>query len=67
MGAWDGFHVYVFSSKLKAYFSFKKRYSISNLGLVSEFCIVQSESHEVPMVQGCYVIPLFVKQQLLGT
>ena len=32
--AWDGFHVYV-SSKLKSYFSFKKRYSMSNLGLVS--------------------------------
>ena len=34
VGAWDGFHVYV-SSKLKSYFSFKKRYSMSNLGLVS--------------------------------
>ena len=34
MDAWDGFHVYV-SSKLKSYFSFKKRYSMSNLGLVS--------------------------------
>ena len=32
-GAWDGFHVYV-SSKLKSYFSFKKRYSMSNLALV---------------------------------
>ena len=34
VGAWDSFHVYV-SSKLKSYFSFKKRYSMSNLGLVS--------------------------------
>ena len=34
VGAWDGFHAYV-SSKLKSYFSFKKRYSMSNLGLVS--------------------------------
>ena len=34
MGAWDGFHVYV-SSKLKSCFSFKKRYCMSNLGLVN--------------------------------
>ena len=32
--AWDCFHEYV-SSKMKSYFSFKKRYSMSNLGLVS--------------------------------
>ena len=31
--AWDGFHVYK-SSKLKSFYSFKKRYSMSNLGLV---------------------------------
>ena len=34
VSAWDGFHAYV-SSKLKSYFSFKKRYSMSHLGLVS--------------------------------
>ena len=34
VGAWDGFHVYV-SSQLKSYFSFKKRYSISNMGLAA--------------------------------
>ena len=34
IGAWDGFHVYV-NSHLKNYFSFKKRYSMTNLGLVS--------------------------------
>ena len=34
VGAWDGFHVYA-KSKLKSYFSFKKRYSMSDLGLVS--------------------------------
>ena len=34
VGAWDGFHVYV-STHLKNYFSFKKRYSVSNMGLVS--------------------------------
>ena len=34
MGAWDGFYVYV-SFKLKSCFSFKKRYSMSNLELVS--------------------------------
>ena len=33
VGAWDGFHVYI-STKLKSYFSFKKRYSMSNLALV---------------------------------
>ena len=30
---WDGFHVYV-ETKLKSYYSFKKRYSMSNMGLV---------------------------------
>ena len=34
VGAWNGFHLYV-SSKLKSYFSYKKRYSMSNLALVS--------------------------------
>ena len=33
VGAWDGFHVYV-STKLKNYFSFKKRYSVSSMGFV---------------------------------
>ena len=31
--AWDGFHIYT-STKLKKYDSFKKRYSVSNIGLV---------------------------------
>ena len=34
VGAWDGFHVIV-SSKLKGYYSFKKKYTVNNLGLVS--------------------------------
>ena len=33
VGAWDGFHVYV-SSKLKQFYSFKKRYTMTNLALV---------------------------------
>ena len=33
VGAWDGFHVCV-CSKLNLHFSFKKRYTVSNLGLV---------------------------------
>lgn len=33
VGAWDGFHVYV-CSKLKNYFSFKKRYSVSSMGFI---------------------------------
>lgn len=34
IGAWDGFHVYI-SSNLKNHFNFKKRYTLTNLGLVS--------------------------------
>ena len=33
VGAWNGFHVYV-CSQLKSCFSFKKRYTVSNLALV---------------------------------
>ena len=33
IGAWDGFHVYM-SIELKLFYSFKKRYSMSNLRLV---------------------------------
>ena len=33
VGVWGGFHVYV-NTKLKNYFSFKKRYSVSNMGLI---------------------------------
>ena len=64
VGAWDGFHVYV-SSKLKSYFSFNKRYSMSNLGLVSyskKFLYCESEPQEITMIQGCCVIPLFIKK-----
>ena len=58
MGLWDGFHVYV-SSKLKAYFSFKKRYSMSNLGLVSYnkkflYCAVRAlgSNHDASMLRN---------------
>ena len=34
VGAWDGFHVYV-CTKLKNYFSFKKRYSVSCMGFIA--------------------------------
>ena len=33
VGAWDGFHVYV-STNLKNFYSFKKRYSITNMALI---------------------------------
>ena len=33
VGAWDGFHVYI-NNQLKNYFSFKKRCSMMNLGLI---------------------------------
>ena len=33
VGAWNGFHVYI-SSKLKNFYNFKHRYSISNMALV---------------------------------
>ena len=34
VGAWDGFHVYI-SSDLKKLFHFKKRYSVTNMGLIA--------------------------------
>ena len=34
IGAWDGFHVYI-SSNLKKFFKFKKRYSVTNKGLIA--------------------------------
>ena len=33
VGAWDGFHVYI-STTEKKYYSFKKRYSVSNMGFI---------------------------------
>lgn len=33
VGAWDGFHVYV-SSRLKNFYSYKKRYSVTNMGFI---------------------------------
>ena len=33
VGAWDGFHVFI-SSNLKNFFSFKKRYLVTNMGLI---------------------------------
>ena len=52
VGAWDGFHVYV-SSQLKSYFSFKKRYSISNMGLVAHnkrFLYAAVDFGSIPLV-----------------
>ena len=34
IAAWDGFHVYL-STHLKQYFSLKKKYTVTNLGLIS--------------------------------
>ena len=34
VAAWDGFHVEV-STNLKNYYSFKKRYTVTNMGLVA--------------------------------
>ena len=34
IGACDGFHVYI-SSNLKKFFNFKKRYSVTNKGLIA--------------------------------
>ena len=57
MGAWDGFHVYV-SSKLKSYFNFKKRSSMSNLRLVSYnkflYCAVVApgSTHDAKMLRN---------------
>ena len=33
VGTWDGFHIYI-TSRVKNFFSFKKRYTMKNLGLV---------------------------------
>ena len=33
VGAWDGFHVYV-STNLKNFYSYKKRYSVTNMGFI---------------------------------
>ena len=33
VGTWDGFHAYI-NSQLKNYFSFKKSYAMTNLGLI---------------------------------
>ena len=35
VGAWDGFHVYI-STKLKNFYSFKKRYSVTNMGFIGQ-------------------------------
>ena len=34
VAAWDGFHVYI-CSNLKNFYSFKKRYSVTNMGLIA--------------------------------
>ena len=35
VGAWDGFHIYI-STKLKNFYSFKKRYSVTNMGFIGQ-------------------------------
>ena len=58
VGAWDGFYMYV-RSKLKSYFTFKKRDSMSNLGLVSYnkkflYCAVRTRgsTHDARMLRN---------------
>ena len=63
VGAWDGFHVYT-STKLKNYFSFKKRYSISSLGFIGsktkDFCALQWGHQDPLMIPGFLEIVLFI-------
>jgi hypothetical protein len=35
VGAWDGFHIYI-NTKLKNFYSFKKRYSVTNMGFIGQ-------------------------------
>ena len=53
VGTWDNFHV---SSKLKGYYSFKKKYTANNLGLVSithGFYMLLLEFPAAPMMHIC--------------
>ena len=57
VGACDGFHVYI-STKLKSYFSFKKRHTMSNLALIGHnkrflFCTVGApgSTHDARMLR----------------
>ncbi|CAH3133439.1 unnamed protein product [Pocillopora meandrina] len=59
--SWDGFHVYV-STKLKNYFSFKKRYSVSSMGFIASnkrFLWVAvgapGSVHDSRLLKSCYL------------
>ena len=65
VGASDGFHVYI-SSKLKKYFSYEKRYSISNMGLVGfnkrflyAIVVASSSAHDARLLRQHLYLKLF--------
>ena len=63
VAAWDGFHVYI-SSNLKNFFSFKKRYSVTNMGLMGHNkrflwagVGAPGSTHDYTLLQSCPVFP----------
>ena len=63
IGAWDGFHVSV-STKLKNFYSFKKRYTISNMGLIGHNKLflaatvnAPGSTHDARLLQSSKVLP----------
>ena len=71
VGAWNGFHVYV-SSKLKSFYSFKKRCSMSNLGLVGYnkrflYCSVGAprSTHDSRMLLGASLYEKNISESII--
>ena len=71
VGAWDGFHVYV-SSTLKNFYSYKKRYSVTNMGFIGYnkrfmFAAVGApgSTHDSRLLQNCDVYSRIEKGNLL--
>ena len=61
VGAWDGFHVYV-STTLKNFYSYKKRYSVTNMGFIGYnkrfmFAAVGApgSTHDSRLLQNCNI------------
>ena len=71
VAAWDGFHVYI-SSNLKNFFSFKKRYSVTNMGLIGHNkrflwagVGAPGSMHDSTLLQSCPIFNAFEQGDVL--
>ena len=71
VGAWDGFHVYV-STTMKNFYSYKKRYSVTNMGFIGynkrfmwAAVGAPGSTHDSRLLKNCEIYSQFEERHVL--